>query len=72
MENEPSLAKRIPVLLWMASYQQTNNNFFYERALQDAILSKDSNLIFLVIMKFLKSDMEENYKFGILSQNIIT
>lgn len=56
----------------MASYQQTNNNFFYERALQDAILSKDSNLIFLVIMKFLKSDMEENYKFGILSQNIIT
>lgn len=33
----------------------------------DAINSKDSNLIYLVIMKFLKTDMDEAYKFGILS-----
>ncbi|CAD8176545.1 unnamed protein product [Paramecium octaurelia] len=69
LDNEQSLSKRIPVLIWMANYQQGNNNSYYEKALIDAIASKDSNLIYLVIMKFLKTDMDETYKFGILSQN---
>ncbi|CAD8088100.1 unnamed protein product [Paramecium sonneborni] len=72
LDNEQSLSKRIPVLIWMANYQQGNNNSYYEKALIDAINSKDSNLIYLVIMKFLKTDMDETYKFGILSQNQIS
>ncbi|KAM3144242.1 hypothetical protein pb186bvf_003704 [Paramecium bursaria] len=74
LENEPSLAKRIPVLLWMASYQQDkqgNINSYYEKALYDAVASRDSNLIYLVIMKFLKASVDDNYIFGILTQSPI-
>ena len=29
LKNEPSLAKRVPVLLWMATYQEgVSNNYF--------------------------------------------
>ncbi|CAD8149295.1 unnamed protein product [Paramecium octaurelia] len=73
LDNEQSLSKRIPVLIWMANFQSSNNNnSYYEKALADAIISKDSNLIFFVIMKFLKTEMNETYKFSTLSQNPIS
>lgn len=59
LDNEPSLAKRVPVLLWMASYKNSVISY-YEKALEDAIRSRDSNLIYLVVVKFLKgSNIEE-------------
>jgi len=73
LDNEPSLAKRVPVLLWMATYQEENSKNYYEKALDDALKSRDSNLIYLVIMKFLKSTkLDESYTFTLMSQNPIT
>ncbi|CAD8066275.1 unnamed protein product [Paramecium sonneborni] len=72
LNNEQILAKRIPVLIWMANFQSTNNNSYYEKALEDAIISKDSNLIYFVILKFLQTEMNETYKFNALSQNPIS
>lgn len=54
---EPSLAKKIPLLLWMGSKQKTEDlcTKFYERALEEALRSRDLNLLFLAIRKTLTS-----------------
>ena len=46
LDLEPNIAKKVPVLLWIESYDQ---------ALRNALVSKDSNLINMVILKLLKS-----------------
>ena len=46
LDLEPNIAKKVPVLLWIESYDQ---------ALKNALISKDSNLINMVILKLLKS-----------------
>ena len=57
------LAKRVPVLLWMGTYRG-NIVECYEKALEEALKSRDSNLIYLVIMKFIKeSKLDETFIF---------
>ena len=47
----------------MASYKNSVISY-YEKALEDAIRSRDSNLIYLVVVKFLKgSNLEEQKAF---------
>ncbi|EAR89272.2 vps16, amine-terminal region protein (macronuclear) [Tetrahymena thermophila SB210] len=46
---EPSIQKRIPVLLCMAKTQPNSNEEYFYKALVEALQSKDSNLIYLVI-----------------------
>ena len=45
LEFEPSIAKKVPILLWMENY---------DKALENALKSFDSNLIYMVIIKCIK------------------
>ncbi|KAL4463709.1 hypothetical protein ABPG72_006524 [Tetrahymena utriculariae] len=46
---EPSIQKRIPVLLCMAKTQPNSTEDYFYKALVETLQSKDSNLIYLVI-----------------------
>ena len=54
---------KVPILLSMEKY---------EKALEDAIFSNDSNLINMVILKLIKTKCSEEYIFELLSANPIS
>lgn len=100
---EPSIQKRIPVLLWMAKYlvniifffltfpsffqhifdinygialilsffilvilllrQREANQKYFEKALNEALLSKDSTLIYMVIRTIWAQEEEKSYEY---------
>lgn len=63
LEYEPSILKKVPVLLWMENY---------EKALEDALSSKDSNLIYMVIIKMVKSgSCDKKFLYELIGQDII-
>lgn len=63
LEYEPSISKKVPILLWMEKY---------EKALEDAIQSRDSNLIYMVILKLVKSHNENTFIYNLMSSNSLT
>lgn len=56
------------MLLWIGQYDtsgETAQRYYFEKALEEALNAKDSNLINLVIMKVMDSNLEENVKFQV-------
>jgi len=56
LEYEPSLAKKVPLLLWMGTTESSKSMKFFSKALQEAELSKDPNLLCLVIQRIRASE----------------
>ena len=63
LEYEPSISKKVPILLWMEKY---------DKALEDALQSKDSNLINMVILKLIKSQSNKSFIYNLMSNNPVT
>ena len=63
LEYEPSISKKVPILLWMEKY---------DKALEDALQSRDSNLINMVILKLIKSQSNESFIYNLMSNNTLT
>jgi hypothetical protein len=66
LEFELSLAKKVPLLLWMGiTYAQCEDDSyleFFERAQNEALRSKDLNLLFLAIRKTLLCERMQRHK----------
>ena len=60
---ETSLAKKVPVLIWMDKF---------ELALSEAIRSRDPNLIYLVILRLMKTNLDDTSIFNMLSKNPVS
>lgn len=59
LDLEPEKAKRVPVLLSMAESEENFNKLgYYEKALEEALLSRDSNFINMVILHLINSGCE--------------
>lgn len=63
LEYEPSISKKVPILLWMEKY---------EKGLEDALTSRDSNLINMVILKLIKSHNDESFIYNLMTSNPLT
>ncbi|EGR31828.1 vacuolar sorting protein, putative [Ichthyophthirius multifiliis] len=62
LEFEPCIQKKIPFLLWMGSNcPQEQLTGYFEKALDESIKSRDSNLIYLVLMKIWNSDGQNKF-----------
>lgn len=71
LQYEPSLAKKVPLLLWMGTQESTKSMKFFSKALEDAELSKDPNLLCLVIQKIRASERLTEFEiFELFSQTI--
>lgn len=60
---ETSLSKKVPVLIWMDKF---------ELALSEAIRSRDPNLIYLVILRLMKTNLDDASIFNMLSKNPVS
>jgi hypothetical protein len=70
LQYEPSLAKKIPLLLWMGTEEGSKSMKFFSKALSDAELSKDPNLLCLVIQKIrISGKLTEFEMFELFSQS---
>ena len=70
LEHEPSLAKKVPLLLWMGTAESSRSSKFFERAIADAELSKDPNLLCLAIQKIrLSARLTETEMFELFSKS---
>ena len=63
LDYEPSISKKVPILLWMEKY---------DKALEDALQSRDSNLINMVILKLIKSHNDDTFVYNLMSNNSLT
>jgi hypothetical protein len=62
LEKEPSIKKKVPVLLWMENY---------EDALKEAIKSRDPDLIYEVIFKMMKLQIDNKLIYGLIGKSAI-
>lgn len=69
LELEPIFAKQIPVLLWMAKEQNSEQLKYYDKAIQQAVKIRDSNLINLVIINVLESNLSKSMQYQILNED---
>jgi hypothetical protein len=71
LQYEPSLAKKVPLLLWMGTEESSKSMKFFSKALSDAELSKDPNLLCLVIQKIRMSERLTEFEiFELFSQSV--
>ncbi len=63
LEYEPSLAKKIPLLLWIGNQETLEEcHKFYQKAIENAIRSQDLNLLFLTIRKIISSQKLSDFE----------
>lgn len=68
LENEPHIPKRIPILIGMAETVTSDSyNPYFEKALVESLKSGDNNLIFLIILAIINSNLAEDYIFKLFS-----
>jgi hypothetical protein len=57
LEFEPSLAKKVPLLLWIGNREKLETcHKFYQKAIDEALKSRDLNLLLLSVKRIKSSE----------------
>ena len=57
LEYEPSLAKKVPLLLWIGNRENLETCYkFYKKSIEEALKSRDLNLLYLAIKRIISSE----------------
>jgi hypothetical protein len=72
LEFEPSLAKKVPLLLWIGNRENLETCYkFYQKSVEEAVKSRDLNLLYLAIKRVIASEKLSEYEiFELFSKNL--
>lgn len=63
LEFEPSLAKKVPLLLWIGNRENLETcHKFYRKSIEEALKSRDLNLLYLAIKRVIASEKLSEYE----------